>query len=285
MGQFKDVSDDGHRGDAPYGDYFPGDFDSLYLELSALRGELASLLEELEHINRVVIPRTRTNYLIKVGTLRVELLQLKVGVMKARRKIALLRAGIDRGDLTHEEVLNYRIDREFKEWDNRLLHEISQIEGAKARFSSLAEAEDSEEVRLVYRQLSRKLNPEINLDLSEEAMAFWPSVHQAYVSGDLFHLKALLMMSDDYPDGYDLPSDMGAMRRKREELDDRIALVKDKIASVREQPVFEWLEMLEDPERIEGEQLRLRDEIGRLRAQHAALLDMQKSLELRGVRR
>jgi predicted nucleic acid-binding Zn-ribbon protein len=285
MGEFKDIPNDGNGDDMPYGDYFLSDFDALYLELGMLRGELASLMEELEHINRVVIPRTQTNYLIKVGVLRVELLQLQVGVMKIRRKIALLRASIDRGEVLHEEVLNYRIDKEFKEWDNRLRHEISQIEAAKRRFSSLITSEDLDEVRAVYRQLSRKLNPEINLDLSDEAMVFWPSVHQAYASGDLFHLKALLMMSDDYPDGYDLPSDMGAMRRKRESLNDRLAMTKSKIAAIKEQPVFEWLKLLEDPERLEGEQNRLKDEIGRMRAQHVALLDMQKSLELKGVRR
>ncbi|MDR1916480.1 MAG: hypothetical protein LBQ58_07900 [Synergistaceae bacterium] len=281
-----DVPDnDCNSGDMFYDNYFPSDFDALYLELGMLRWELASLLEELEYINRVLIPRTQTNYLIKVGALRVELLQLQVGVMKIRRRIALLRASIDRGELLHEEALNYRLDKEFKDWDKRLLHEISQIESAKGRFSSLVAQEDSDEVRDVYRHLSRKLNPEINLDLSEEAMTFWPSVRQAYISGDLFHLKALLMMSDDCPDSYDLPSDMGSMRRKRESLTDKIALTKAKIDSIKEQPVFGWLKLLEDPVKLASEQDRLRDEIGRMRSQYVALMDMQKSLELRGVRR
>jgi hypothetical protein len=43
--------------------------------------------------------------------------------------------------------------------------------------------------------------------------------------------------------------------------------------------------LLQDSARLSAEQNRLRAEISRMKAQHAALFDMQKSLELRGVKR
>jgi hypothetical protein len=265
--------------------YIPPDFESLYSELRDLRNELSVLHEELEHINKVVIPRTQTNYLIRVGVLRVELLQTQVSVMKIRRKIALLRSSVDRGEVIYEEAMNYRLDKEFKEWDDRLRHEVAQIEGAKARFSSYAESEDEEEVRAVYRQLCRKLNPEINPDQSEEMKSFWPSVTSAYASRDIFHLKALLMMSDDYPESYDLPSNIGGMREHAGAMRDKMAAMRAKLENAKAHPVFEWLSLLNDPERLAAEQGRLREEIARMRSQHVALMDMQKSLELRAVQR
>ncbi|MDR3076188.1 MAG: hypothetical protein LBU26_02710 [Synergistaceae bacterium] len=265
--------------------YISPDFDSLYRELGELRGELASLFEELEFINRVLIPRTQTNYLIKVGALRVDLLQTQVSVMKTRRRIALLRSNIDKGEIMFDDAINDKVESDFGDWDMRLAHEVSQIERAKARFSSLAPTEDENEVRAIFRTLCRKLNPEINPDQSDEAKSFWPSVYSAYTGNDLFHLKALLLMSDDYPNSYDMPCNVGAMRENRSLLREKIRKNKAQLQNIKSHPAFEWLELLQDGERLAVEQNRLRDEITRMKAQQVALLDMQKSLELRGARR
>jgi len=263
----------------------PMDFDALYAENNLLRGELAALHEEYEHIQRVEIPAAKVAYLIKVGALRVELLQAQIAVMKTRRQILLFRTHIERGDFVDEVSLRHLVDIEFKEWDERLRQEAAQVEDAKARFSSLTTPEDAEEIRSVYRMLSRKINPEINPDQSEEATSLWPSVHQAYVWGDLFHLKALAIMADDYPESYDLPTNVGAMRRTRDVLHEKIAQATHRIRNAKSNSAFEWRTLLDDPVRLAEEQSKLRNEIGRIRAQHAALQDMLKSLETRSARR
>jgi hypothetical protein len=268
-----------------YDSYIAPDFEPLYDELGGLRTELASLFEETEFVNRVLIPRTQTNYLIKVGALRVELLQTQVSVMKTRRRIALLRANIDKGEMMYEDAINEKVEAEFCDWDSRLFHELSQIERAKARFSSLTPPEDEDEVRAAFTALCRKLNPDINPDQSDEAKSFWPSVYSAYTGGDLFHLKALMLMSDDYPDSYDLPCNVGAMRENREALREKIRRARAQLQNAKSHPAFEWLEMLREPDRLAVEQSRLRDETTRMKAQQVALLDMQKSLELRVARR
>jgi uncharacterized small protein (DUF1192 family) len=265
--------------------YIAPDFEILYKELRDLRSELAALFEDLEFINRVVIPRTQNNYLIKVGALRVELLQAKVGVMKTRRRIALLRSNIDKGETILWNDVNYRVESDFKEWDARLVHELYQIENAKARFSSFAPSEDENETRVIFRALCRKLHPEINPDQNDEVRSFWPSACAAYANGDLFRLKALLIMSDDYPDSYDLPCNIGAMRKNRAALREQIERARAQLRNAKSHPVFEWMALLQDSERLSAEQNRLRGEISRMKAQHAALFDMQKSLELRGAKR
>jgi predicted nucleic acid-binding Zn-ribbon protein len=261
------------------------EFEEIYLENGLLRGELAALCEELEYIDRVVLPVTQTNYLIKVGALRVELLQVQVEVMKIRRKIAMLRSNLERGEIVHAEALNYKIDREFREWDDRLRHEVSQIEEAKARFSSISVPEDADEIRSIYRILSRKMNPDINPDQSEEAKSFWPSVRAAYLWGDLFHLKALMMMSDDYPESYDMPNDIGQMRQNRDILKKKVASATKKLENAKKHPAFEWRSLLDDPDRLASEQSKLRDEIDRAKLLRIALQDMLNSLEMKGVRR
>jgi len=259
-------------------------FEALYSELGSLRGELASLFEEIEFINRVLIPRTQTNYLIKIGALRVELLQTQLAVMKTRRRISFLRSNTDNGESMFDDSINDGMEAEFTDWDSRLAHEVSQIETAKARFSSLAPIEDENEIRWIFRVLCRKFNPEINPDQSSEAKSFWPNVYSAYMEGDLFHLKALLLMSGDYPDSYDLPCNMGAMRESKSALKEKIRYARLQLQNAKAHPAFEWLALLRDGDRLFAEQNRLRGEIARMKAQLVALLDMQKSLEPRDAR-
>ncbi|MDR0764836.1 MAG: hypothetical protein LBE65_04510 [Synergistaceae bacterium] len=272
----------GHREEQ---NYIAPDFEILYGELGDLRSELAIMFEELEFINRVVIPRTRNNYLIKVGALRVELLQAQVRVMKTSRGIELLRSNIDTGESILLNDIDYRIESEFKEWDARLVHELAQIENAKARFSSFVPSEDENEARMIFRTLCRKLSPEINPDQCDEAKSLWPSACAASANGDLFRLKALLIMSDDYPDSYDLPCNVGAMRENSAALKERIARARTQLRNVKSHPVFEWMALLQDSKRLNEEQNRLRAEIASMNAKHAALFETQKSLELRGVKR
>jgi hypothetical protein len=261
------------------------DFDVLYSENCFLRGELAALLEELEYINRVVIPTTQTNYLIKVGALKVELLQKQIGVMKTRRKMGMLRANLERGEIVYEEAINYALDREFRERDERLKREATQIDDAKSRFSNLVVPDDAEEIRSLYRSLSRKLNPEVNPEQSDEVKSFWPSVHLAYVWGDLFHLKVLFMMANDYPESYDLPSGIGSMRTSQLILREKIESAKRGLESIKQHPVFEWKALLDDPKKLVAEQAKLRDEIQRTSLESVALKDLLKTLEMRGTRR
>ncbi|MDL2263521.1 hypothetical protein LJC31_02605 [Synergistaceae bacterium OttesenSCG-928-I11] len=259
------------------------DFETLHVENGMLRAELAALHEEYEHINRFLIPSTKTAYLIQIGALRVDLLQSQTAVRKIRRKIAILRENIAAHKYSDTDEIEQTLTEEFRQWDERLRYELSEIESAKARFSSLCPNEDMEEIRSIYRMLSRKLNPEVNDEQSDEAKSFWPSVQTAYVWNDLFQLKALLMMSEDYPESYELPNDIGSMRRTHATLKEKVERARSKIRSARQHPAFEWRKLLDAPEELTREQSRLREEIAKARIQKTALEDMLRSLELKNA--
>lgn len=257
----------------------PPDFEALYAKNAALRQELACLHEELEYLDRILLPATRTTYMIKVGVLRLELLQLQVDVMKLRRAIALHRSCLQQGDAADKMGVGERIDREFLQWDERLRYEVAQIEMAKAAFSSLAVVEDEGEIRALYRALCRKMHPEIGGDRGPEAKSLWENIHTAYAWNDLFHLKALQMIAEDYPDSYDLPNDIGGMRRTCDNLGELARQLTQKLENRRQEPVFEWRRILDDPVRLTNEQEKLRNEAAATRLQKLALQDMLRTLE------
>lgn len=256
-----------------------------FLELressALLRSELAALWEEQEYLNRIVIPNTQTNFIIKVGALQVELLQVQVEVMRVRRKIGILRDKVEKGELVRVSELEGQVASEFQSWDRKLKDEHARVNEAKARFSSLPSLEDAEEIQSLYRRLAAKLHPEINPDQGAEARAFWPQVHLAYAWGDLFQLKALFIMASDYPDSYDLPSNLGRIRYNCQMLEERIRQMMIHLEKMKQHPVFEWKRILDDPQYLASEQGRLREEIHRVRIQRTALADILHSLQVR----
>ena len=258
-----------------------------FLELressALLRSELAALWEEQEYLNRIVIPNTQTNFVIKVGALQVELLQVQVDVMRIRRKLGILRNKIEKGENLAARELEEQVALEFQSWDEKLKNEHARINEAKARFSSLPSLEDAEEIQSLYRRLAAKLHPEINPDQGAEARAFWPQVHLAYAWGDLFQLKALFIMASDYPDSYDLPSNLGRILHNCDILKGRIRQMMNHLEKMKQHPVFEWKRILDDPQYLASEQGRLREEIHRVRIQRTALADILHSLQIRAL--
>lgn len=257
------------------------DFLALRESSALLRAELAALLEEQEHLNRVVIPNTQTNFVIKVGALQVELLQAQVDVMRVRRKIGLLKGKIENEEPVRASDLEAQVSAEFQSWDEKLREEHSRINEAKGRFSSLPTLEDADEIQSLYRRLAAKLHPEINPDQSAEARAFWPQVHLAYAWGDLFQLKALFIMASDYPDSYDFPTNLARIRHNCKILQGRIQQMLIRLEKMKQHPVFEWKRILDDPQYLASEQGRLREEIHRARIQKMALQDILHSLQVR----
>lgn len=263
-------------------DIYP-EFYALSAENSELRSELAVLYEDFEYINRVMIPVIQTRYLINLGALRVDALCAQLSVMRTRRRIALLRLHLERGDRMRAGIFNQRLEREFRVWDERLKYETEQIDLAKARFSSLTPNEDEDEIRHLYRQLAKKLHPDINLDRGEEVKSLWPSVVSAYAWGNVFQLKSLLIIASDFPESYDLPCDMSSLRRNNAVLKENKQMMTAKIENLKQHQIFKWREILDDPELLSSEQRKLRQEIERARSQENALHDMLAMLERRGV--
>lgn len=257
-------------------------FEKLHAENSMLRAELAALREEREYAVRFVIPSTKISYMIQMGILRVELLQAQVGVKKIRRRIGLYKERASDGmiDASLVERAESIIAEEFKEWDKVIAKQIDEIQSAKARFSSITPSEDIDEIRALYRMLARKMDPEINDDMSDEARTFWPSIHTAYVWNDLFQLKALMMMSEDYPESYEMPFDMQSVRRTNAVLKEKVARARRDLSEARQNPVFEWKKLLDSPEDLLREQTKLRDRISDVRIQQTALSDVLRSIEV-----
>lgn len=256
------------------------EFDELYRQSTSLRADLAALCEEREFLLHITIPTVQTNYLIKVGALHVELQQHQLDIAKIRRSLSVLRTLLECEGRIHFDRIQEQIEKEFREWTQEIQHDAQRVTDAKKRFSSLVTFEEEKDVRVLYAVLAAKLSPEINPAQGAEAKAFWPQVCLAYAMGDLFQLKALWIMSLDYPETRYLPSNLSEIRSACKRLAAQIKDIRAQLGEMRKHVVFEWKQLLEDPARLQREQENLRTQIAGAQQQKKALMELLDSLEI-----
>ncbi|MEI6514041.1 MAG: hypothetical protein WCO51_12335, partial [bacterium] len=71
------------------------EFKQLSEECELLKEELAALFAEWEELTQVVIPNIEADYVVKIGTLQHELLQIQIDIQRTKREIDLIQAAIN----------------------------------------------------------------------------------------------------------------------------------------------------------------------------------------------
>ena len=223
------------------------EFGQLCEECRVLKDELAELFVELEHINKSIIPNMIADYAVKVGIYQYELLQLQIEFRRTKREIELIQAAINRNEIIKLHDVQKQLEDEFLEWKTKLDSQLKDINDAKMRLSSLMSAQESAELRKMYRILAKKLHPDVNPDQTQEARNLWLQVQYAYEIGDLAQLRALFLMAEDIPENYDLPNSIEILKKRRADFKEQITNVLQKLADVRKHPIFEMECLLLDP--------------------------------------
>ncbi len=256
------------------------EFEQLSQECDLLKEEFAALFAEWEHLTKTVIPNIEAEYAVKIGVLHHELLLIKIDIQRTRREAELIQAAINRGANVDPESIEQQLENEFSQWKAKLDAEVTNINAAKLRLSTLMSQEDSTELRKLYRALAKKLHPDVNPNQSQDAQNVWLQVQSAYEMGDLTQLQALGLLVDDLPENYDLPSSIDLLKKRRNDLKLQIKTMLQKLAELKSLPLFQWEECLDSPQCVAEEQNLIREQIDAAKEQREAvqaILDQLKT--------
>lgn len=247
------------------------EFARLSEECELLKEELAALFAEWEHTVRTVIPNLEADYVVKLGALQHQLLQLQIDIQRTKREIDIIQAALNRGETVDDQMIQQQLENEFEGWKAKLDGQLKEITDAELRLSSLMSPEDSVELRKLYRVLAKKLHPDVNPDQSQESQNLWIQVQSAYEMGDLKQLQALHILAEDIPDNYDLPGSIDLLRKRRSDLKEQVTNMLQKMAELRKLPIFQWEQCLQDSESLAEEQRLIREQIEQASEQLASV--------------
>lgn len=114
-------------------------------------------------------------------------------------------------------------------------------------------------VRKLYRELARKIHPDINNDPYFET--YWLMLKSAYDTADLTRLEELKILIEDAladrnSNGGYVPAEM-----TQEELDRRITVLEDEIADITHKEPYILKQYLEDEDSIRTHRAELKDKL------------------------
>ncbi|HOA35004.1 MAG TPA: hypothetical protein PKV91_01325 [Bacillota bacterium] len=242
------------------------EFAELQERLRALRTEMVKLIADRDHLLRTVKPNLEAKYYATIGKEQQRLSLLRNDVLRLRRKIELMRASLNRGEKPDLELIEERLDEELQQWVEELRELARRVEWAVDynRLPRLS-AEESRELRRLYRELVRKLHPDLNETLPDNFKYLWDRVLTAYRNGDLEELQTLsLLLSEHKEELPPEPSTMEQLVADIKKLEQKIRKLLEEISKMQEQFPFSYQEKLADPAWIAAQKENIEKQIAEM---------------------
>ena len=242
-----------------------GESQLLREKIEQLRRSLAVVLETIEQLQTHDREFLLARYQEQLGVLEYRLLCLQIDVLAMQRRIAVVQARINRGEVPSEDMraeIELAIAQELRDWFARVAaQEADLIESRQLLDNAIAvPLERAHRVKTAYRKLARMLHPDVSPENAELFDRHWASVQMAYESWDADLLEALLNCIQGECPGAQIPSDLTA----QEELDRLQSLLKtqtDRLERMQNEIPFCYARWLDDPEWIEQRRASLQAEI------------------------
>ncbi|MEN2434069.1 J domain-containing protein [Weeksellaceae bacterium A-14] len=165
--------------------------EELIASLQKLKAGYIASLNSLEVMKNWGKVQLEALYATRIGKYKIELLELQIELKSLKKKIQLCHQYINRGETPDFQAVEKSVSEMVHNAYQEIHSEKQKVAWGKAVLSNLKSPEDSMELRKIFRNVAKKLHPDINPNLSDEQKDIWHLFHTAYKTGDLDKLKAL----------------------------------------------------------------------------------------------
>ena len=222
---------------------------TLAEQVRQTKQDILAVLFEIDHVTLQENPRIEADYAVKIGYLENEVLEARIAMRRAQRKATLARAQANNGLAVDESGIEKQLDTELEDWYHKLSAAVAnyyqQVE-ARCSLAPMSLA-DSEELKRLFRQLAKRLHPDINPNQTDEEAALFALAQMAYQAGDLNTLRSLVSTlgpGTDEPD----PTDELQLSALLTVLQAQLQVHEADLAAVKEAFPYCFKEKLADPQ-------------------------------------
>lgn len=221
-----------------------------------LKKTLEELVLEKDNLIYIVCENIKTEYMLTFGSLEYRLYKAFCKYMRLRRKKEMIQAKKNREEKVKIEEIENALDEEFAEYQRKLDEKIDEMNEAIER--SKCEPLSEEEVIIVkkmYKNIVKKLHPDINPKVTEAQKELFYKATDAYKDGNLTSLKIIYdIVSDEDMD--EIPSlSYESLEDEIKRLEDLIENTKFEINRIKTTQPYTWRIYLTD-ENKRNERLR-----------------------------
>lgn len=194
-----------------------------------------------------------------LGPEKVESAYLELEVRKLKFTIDLIQMDLNRNILPNLSIIAKMVETELLDWESKLLEQKAKLLGSIIIEGNLMTPEEAREFKSMYRELVKKLHPDMVDDFNDECKMLWESVQYAFKNGDLNSLRSfsyLLKSQDLHTDLFqnDIITDIS-------NIEFQINALNLEIDILNQQYPYNLIDKISDPDWVENERYRLKTHI------------------------
>ncbi len=252
---------------------------ALREQFELLKTELSKLISDRDYLLNTVKPDLEAQYYLRIGKHQYRLFLIRNEVLRMRRKVELIQACVNRGEDPDLKRIERDLDEELQKWREEVLELSRKIKQAEfqEKLPRLS-FEKSRELKKLYRELVRKLHPDINEHLPHNFKYLWERVLTAYECGDLEELQTLSLLLVDQEMATPERSTLEQLKADIEQLKQKINTLLEKLSKIKSDFPFSYREKLADARWIETQQEEIAKQIEIFRSQEQVYSGLLENL-------
>jgi len=171
------------------------------------------------------------------------------------------------------------LDNEYSYWQGKILQMIKEKEIADNWFNNCYTAEESEELRQKYREIVKRLHPDLNPNLKPIEIDLWHKTQEAYQMGNLEEIRRIYLLlnnltqAPEYHDSNDIKAQVDLLK-------ENIDLLRQKIEDMRNNFPLNFEVILNDARLLNSEKDKIRKQIEQFKSSIDSLNNHLSYLEL-----
>ena len=232
----------------------------LHMQYDILKKEFTELFAQKNDMITQEEQVLTALYLTAIGQKQHQKYCLTVDIKMMTQRISLYQAYFNRNEYPEIPVIEKKMEKQFAEYHQKIADEAKRIALAKEFLKEgfLSEA-DVKKLKDVYRQIVKRLHPDINPNVTDAEKELFVKAQSAYDLCDLIMLNAILLSLDSLATQCDAePIDLKA---QLDTLNSHVSKLKTLIEKLEKQFPFTFREKLADEVWVDAERNQLDTEI------------------------
>ena len=199
------------------------------------------LLLEKEKIVKTNL-QVQQRFIELFGDLRLEMLKVEIEIAKIKKEMEYLVRKKNRNESYDLEEMDDFVNQALE--GMRAQYERMKEEQTQLKNKKMLSQEEVKEVKRLYRRLVKLVHPDLNPHQTKEQKELWHQLQEAYRNNDLVWLRELNVLIVFKTKGHE--------EVEIEDLEDKIEVMREEIALLKEEDLYQMRELVFDEEWIEA---------------------------------
>ena len=215
----------------------------IHPEYENLKNKLSKLIFRYNNLKYHVCPNIERNYVRNFGLLEYELYKQDVELSKIKRKLKLIQIKINNNEKIDIDWINQQLEKEFSIYEQNIAKQMEELDKLLNSNPEYLSKEDAIKLKAIYKKCVFALHPDVNDNVSQDQLALFTQINEAFKNSDLNMLESLYLSIPNYE--MDNASDL-------DRLDDLIKFWENKIKELKESYPYNKKGLLDDEDEAES---------------------------------